>query len=456
MIVRTFRLRLTIIYTLVVAGILSVFATAIYFQYRHSLSKEIDSYLIKEANEEILVESNPKLPPKNRQVIKRFGDEFFEVIDNKGQVLITSLSAESQRWPLDGETLLKAFKGVPQFSTVYFRGANYRILYFPINAEKILRIVLSLGEIEGSIRSLRNLFLLSLPFVVSMSFAASWFLSGKALSPIIKISSLASQVREGRLVKRIEMETKGKEIQDLVVIFNEMLDGIQHSVESQKRFTAAVSHEVRSPLTSLRGNIEVALRKKRTPEEYEDILNTNLSDIIRLSRITDNLLFFTKADNNILELRKQWFEVSHLLQNIVERLKYRASAAGITIFESYQDGIEMRGDLDLLEQAFSNIVENAINYTPSGGKISVTSNREDDKIIISISDTGIGIPEDEIPHLFERFYRVNKERSRKSGGTGLGLSITEWVLNAHDGKIEVKSTLGAGSEFITSFPVSKD
>jgi signal transduction histidine kinase len=252
------------------------------------------------------------------------------------------------------------------------------------------------------------------------------------------------------------METKGKEIQDLVVIFNEMRDGIQHSVEAQKRFTSAVSHEVRSPLTSLRGNIEVALRKKRTPEEYEDLLNTNLADIIRLSRITDNLLFFTKADNNILELRKQWFQVSHLLQNIVERLKYRASAAGITIFESYQDGIEMLGDHDLLEQAFSNIVENAINYTPSGGKISVASKKAGDKIFISISDTGIGIPEDEIPHLFERFYRVNKERSRKSGGTGLGLSITEWVLNAHDGKIEVKSTVGRGSEFMTLFPVAKD
>lgn len=456
MIIRTFRLRLTVIYTLVVAGILSAFATAIYFQYRRGLSETIDNYLMEEAREEILVETNPKLPSKNRQVIKRFGDEYFEVVDNKGQVLITSLNADSQRWPLDSGPMLKAFKGLPQFITVNYRGLNYRILYFPISGEKILRIVLSLGEIEGSIRSLRNLFLLSLPFVVSMSFAASWFLSGKALAPIVKISSLASQVREGRLGKRIEMETTGKEIQDLVVMFNEMLDGIQHSVESQKRFTAAVSHEVRSPLTSLRGNIEVALRKKRTPEEYEDILHTNLSDIIRLSKITDNLLFFTKADNNILELRKQWFEVSHLLQTIVERLKYRVSAAGITISESYQDGIEMRGDLDLLEQAFSNIVENAINYTPYGGEISVTSNREDDKIIISISDTGIGIPEDEIPHLFERFYRVNKERSRKSGGTGLGLSITEWVLNAHDGKIEVKSTLGAGSKFITSFPVSKD
>ncbi|SPQ01149.1 putative Multi-sensor signal transduction histidine kinase [Candidatus Sulfobium mesophilum] len=456
MIIRTFRLRLTIIYTLVVGAILSAFGTAIYFQYKGNLSEKIDSYLIKEAKEEILVESNPKLPSKNRQVIQRFGDEFYEIIDSRGQVLITSLSAEKRQWPLDTERMMRAFKGMPQFRTVNLRGVNYRTLYYPISSEKILRIVLSLEEIDDSIRGVRNLFLLSLPFVIMMSFVASWFLSGKALAPIVKIKQLASHVREGRLGKRIEMESKGREIQDLVVIFNDMLDGIQQSVEAQKRFTAAVSHEVRSPLTSLRGNIEVALRKKRTTEEYEDLLKTNLSDIIRLSRITDNLLFFTKADNNIIELRKQWFEVSHILQNIVERLKYRALAAGITIFESYQDGIEMRGDLELLEQAFSNIIENAINYTTSGGTIAVNSKKEDDKIIISINDTGIGIPEEEVPHLFERFYRVNKERSRKSGGTGLGLSITEWVVHAHDGNIEVKSSLGVGSEFITTFPASSD
>jgi len=456
MIIRTFRVRLTIFYTLVVVGILSAFATAIYFQYKHGLSETIDQYLLKEANEEILVEIDPKLPSKNREVIKRFGDEYYEVIDNKGQVLITSLKARTQRWPLDNEMMLKAFKGLPQFSTVNFRGVNYRILYFPISGEKILRIALSLGEIEGSIIGLRNLFLFSLPLVVLISFGVSWFLSGKAVAPIVRIKSLAGQVRAGRLGKRIEMETKGKEIEDLVVMFNDMLDGIQHSVEAQKRFTSAVSHEVRSPLTSLRGNIEVALRKKRTPEEYEDLLKTNLSDIIRLSKITDNLLFFTKADNNIIELRRQWFGVAHLLQNIVERLRYKATASGIAISESYEEGLEMFGDLDLLEQAFSNIVENAINYTPSGGTIAVSSKKEDDKVMVAVSDTGLGIPEDEIPRLFERFYRVSKERSRKSGGTGLGLSITDWVVNAHKGKISVKSTLGAGSEFITSFPLSRD
>lgn len=456
MIVKTFRLRLTVIYSLVVVGILSVLAAAVYFQYRRDLSEAIDKYLLREANEEILYEVDQKLPSRDREVIKKFGDEYFEVLDSNGEVLITSLNAKIQRWPLDKELMLKAFKGMPQFATILFRGANYRTLYFPISGEKVLRVALSLREIEEAMARLRHLFFIFFPFIIAISSTVSWFLSGRAVAPVVKMKELASQVREGRLGRRIEMETKGQEIDDLVVMFNEMLDGIQRSVEAQKRFTSAVSHEVRSPLTSLRGSIEVALRKSRTPEEYEDLLKTNLSDIIRLSKITDNLLFFSKADNNILELRKQWFEVSHLLSGIVERLKYNAATCGITISESYQEGIEMNADLDLLEQAFSNIIDNAIKYTPSGGTVEVTARKEDSSIVISVSDTGIGIPKDEIGQIFERFYRVSKERSRKSGGTGLGLSIAHWVIQAHDGKIAVKSTMGVGSNFITSFPVPAD
>ena len=456
MINRTFRLRLTVFYTLVVVGIVTSFAVGIYLQYRYSLSKTIDSYLMREANEEILFEVDPKLPSKNTEVIKRFGDEYFEVLDNHGQVVITSLNAKNQRWPLDKELMARTFKGVPQFSSINFRGVNYRVLYFPISGEKILRIALSLREIDESMKSLRGLFFLFLPLIIVISSGASWFLSGKALAPVVKIRELAGQVRDGRLGKRIEMEAKGKEIEDLVRMFNGMLDGIQESVEAQKRFTAAVSHEVRSPLTSLRGSIEVALRKTRTPEEYEDLLKTNLSDIVRLSKITDNLLFFSKADNNIIELKKQWFDVSHLLETIVERMRYKAASAGITIAESYGEGIEMNGDIDLLEQAFSNIIDNALKYTPSGGTVDVTVKSENGRIVVAVLDTGIGIPESEVSQIFERFYRVSKERSRKLGGTGLGLSIAQWVIQAHEGRIDVKSAVGAGSEFVTSFPVPAD
>jgi len=270
------------------------------------------------------------------------------------------------------------------------------------------------------------------------------------------ITSLAEQVRRGRLGTRIDMELKGREIDDLVRIFNDMLDGIQRSVDAQRRFTSDVSHEIRSPLTALRGSIEVTLRRRRSPEEYEELLRSNLSDIMRLSRITDNLLFFARADNNIIEMRRQWFDLNHLLWSIAERLRYKAESSGVKITEEYHEGLEVRGDMDLLEQAFSNIIDNALTYTPAGGTVTLRSELQGDRARVTIRDTGIGIPEQDIPHIFERFYRVDKERSRKSGGTGLGLSISHWIITAHKGEIGVVSVPGKGSEFIISLPVGAE
>jgi signal transduction histidine kinase len=186
------------------------------------------------------------------------------------------------------------------------------------------------------------------------------------------------------------------------------------------------------------------------------MLRNNLSDVIRLSRITDNLLFLTKADNNIIELRMQWFDLNNLMVNIVEQLRYKAETAGVSIEEDYKEHLEAHGDIFLLEQAFSNLVENAIKYTPEGGRIVIKTGDDKSSVLVRVGDTGIGIPESDIPHIFERFYRVNKERSRKLGGTGLGLSITEWIVNAHDGKIYVESKVGEGSQFTVALPKTAD
>jgi len=235
-----------------------------------------------------------------------------------------------------------------------------------------------------------------------------------------------------------------------------MIDNIQQSIESQKRFTSDVSHEIRSPLTSLRGNIEVVLRKKRTPEEYEDVLRNNLSDVIRLSRIIDNLLFLSRTNNKILDLRRQWFDIKHLLETVVEGFRYKAMTGGLAIIEEYQTDLELNGDIDLLEQAFSNIIDNAIKYTQRGGTTTIKTQEEDTAIKIMVSDTGIGIPEEEIQHIFERFYRVDKEHSKKSGGTGLGLAITHRIVKAHNGEIIVKSSVGKGSKFTIVLPKMPD
>jgi len=276
------------------------------------------------------------------------------------------------------------------------------------------------------------------------------------LSPVRKMKSFAEQIRQGRWDQRLTLESQGKEINDLGLILNEIVDNIKRSMESQKRFTADVSHEIRSPLTSLRGSIEVALRKKRPPEEYEEVLRNNLADVIRLTRLMDNLLLLSRAENKILALRRQWFDVKHMLGSVIEGFREKAMVEGLTIIETYQNELELNGDIELLEQAFSNIIDNGMKYTPRGGNITIKSWEENPFVKILVRDTGIGIPEDHIPHIFERFYRVDREHSKRLGGTGLGLAITHWIIKAHNGEISVTSAVDKGTEFTITLPKMPD
>jgi heavy metal sensor kinase len=446
MAIKTFRLRLTLIYTVVVVFIFFVSGFVIHAQFKNKWYESVDRELLREATD-FSHDIDPMRIKNNEEIIKRIGDEYYQIINRRGEVRISSLSSNFL-WPVNRDLLTRTLKGGPQFDTVSYRGENYRVLYMSLNEDNILSIGESLKDVEEEVAALSRLSLYFFPFILAITSVVSWFLAGRALSPMVQIKSLAEQIRHGRLDRRIEVGVKGKEVEDLVKIFNEMLDGIQNSMDAQKRFTSDVSHEVRSPLTSLRGSIEVALRKKRTTEEYEELLRNNLSDIIRLSRITDDLLFLAKADNNILELRKHSFDVNQLLKHIIERLRYE----GLSIVEKYEEGLEVYGDSSILEQAFTNLINNAIKYTPRGGTVTIRTEREENSAKVTISDSGIGIPEDEIPHIFERFYRVDKERSRKMGGTGLGLAITQWIVNAHDGHILVKSKIGSGSDFIVILP----
>lgn len=432
-----------------------MFSMALFSQFRKELIDSVGDSLMTTAKTAAANEISPKLLTKNAEIIKRLGNEHYRVFNRNGEVIIASLNGKDQ-WPLNRVLMGAAFKGMPAYENVKYRGEDYRILYFPVNEENILFVWESLEGSEKDIARLERLFVVFLPFVLLVTSFISWLLAGKLLSPFVTMRSLAEQIRQGKLKERIALGFKGREIEDLVMIFNDMLDGIQQSMEAQKSFSSDVSHEIRSPLTSLRGSIEVALRKKRTPEEYEEVLKNNLSDIVRLSRITDNLLFLARADNKILELRRQWLDIGHLVERVVEQLKYKALAAGVSIEGKYGENIEISGDVELLEQAFTNLLDNAIKYSRRGGKITVRTEEEEGHITATISDTGVGIPEADIPHIFDRFYRVNKAHSRKLGGTGLGLAITQWIINAHSGKMGVKSIEGSGTDFFVVLPKKPD
>ena len=219
------------------------------------------------------------------------------------------------------EKLRVAIGGKPAYDTVDAKGEIFRILYYPSGKDEVLRIGASLRYTEY-LAGFKRLIKIFPIFLVGVSFIISWLLAGIAVAPAIKLRKRAEEIIQSRTAEKIDIGPKGKEIDAIVVIFNNMLEDIQSSLEAHKRFTSDVAHEIRSPLTSLIGNTEVTLRK-RTAEEYEELLRNNLADMVRLSRITENILFLTKVDNHILELRKQRFDLNHFLTNIVDRFGSR-------------------------------------------------------------------------------------------------------------------------------------
>lgn len=450
MIFKTFRARFVLLSTVVVSLLVISAAAYSYLMYSKTLLEALDKSLLTAAKRGAAGGTSTE-QHISMEFIKIANNNFYQIITHQDKVTIAYLDS-NYPWPVNRTLIESALKGIPQYETMNYKFENYRILYYPVDAETVLRARRSQESFDRSVTELKRLFLFSFPPILVVSLILAWLFSGKMLDPVRKIKALAEEIRHGKWDEHVNLESYGKEINELGVIMNQMIDTIKRSLESQKRFTADVSHEIRSPLTSLRGSIEVALRRKRLPEEYEEVLRNNLSDVIRLTRLTDNLLFLSRADHKTLALRRQWFNVGHMLDRVVETYIDKALEEEIVLHMDFQHGVEMNGDLELLEQAFSNLVDNAIKYTNRGGQITIKSFQQGDQIKITVSDTGIGIPEEQIPHIFDRFYRVDREHSKRLGGTGLGLAITHWIIKAHNGDISVTSAPDRGSEFTVTLP----
>lgn len=450
--IKTFRMRLTLIFTVSMVAFLLLAALAAYLEYKQRLYETVDWYLLRSARSMAEGKLDAKNLESGQQIFTRVGTDYHQITRINGTTVIGSINSASQRWPVSMEKLQKALDGRPVYDTVDSKGDKFRVLYFPAGKDEVLRIGASLEDVNRHLESLTRFIVVFPVFIIGVSFVMGWLLAGVAVAPAIKLRKRAEEIIHSRKAEKIDIGSKGREIDAIVGIFNDMLEDIHSSLEAHKRFTSDVAHEIRSPLTSLIGNTEVTLRKRRTAEEYEELLRNNLADMVRLSRITDNILFLTKVDNNILELRKQRFDLNQFLRSIVDRFRFKAERSVISISEHFgEQPIALFGDMNLLEQAFSNLIDNAIKYTQRGGIVTIRSTGDASEIRVTISDNGVGIPEDEIPHIFDRFYRGEKEHVR-AVGTGLGLSITQWIITANNGKIYVKSKVGAGSDFLVVFP----
>ena len=266
------------------------------------------------------------------------------------------------------------------------------------------------------------------------------------IRPVEEIAATARRITSTNLRERIESEGYPSELASLAGTFNEMLGRLEESFERISRFSADIAHDLRTPVNNIRGEAEVALARLRTPDEYRDVLESSLEEAVRLSELIGDLLFLARAESPLTDLHRESVNIGELLTTV--RDYYEASATDAGVLLVVHDGAApLNAELDrsLMLRAVSNLVSNAIAHTPPGGTVTLAATDEDTAIRIDVSDSGVGIPAEALPRVFDRFFRVDPSRSKTSGGTGLGLAIVQSILTLHSGSTEITSQVGRGT-----------
>jgi heavy metal sensor kinase len=311
-----------------------------------------------------------------------------------------------------------------------------------------------MAELSEALENLFSIFLVLIPIALAVSVFGGLYLSNVSLRPVDEVTTRARRITAENLDQTIPHRAVNDEIGRLVSTFNDMIQRLHSSFAQVRQFSADASHELRTPLTVMRGEIEVALRSSKTPEEYRRVLESSMEEIMRMSLIIENLLTLAKADQGTHDLHFSEVNLATLVQELFDDSEILAEEKHIRVTLEKNDSITIVGDQVRLRQLFLNIIDNAIKYTPDGGAVTLSVERHNGTALFRVADTGIGIPPGEIARVFDRFYRVDKARSRDIGGTGLGLSIAKWIAELHRGTITIHSELDRGSTFTVELPIN--
>lgn len=311
-----------------------------------------------------------------------------------------------------------------------------------------------LAELSDVLDNLYAIFLILIPIAVALSVVGGLYLANKSLHPVDDVTTRAQRITAENLDQTIPPRDVDDEIGRLITTMNGMIRRLHESFARVRQFSADASHELRTPLTIMRGEIELALRTTKTPEAYRRILASSLEEILRMTTIIDNLLTLAKADQRLYEVHFAEIDLSDLVNEVYNDSEVLATQKNISVMLKTNTPITLVGDRIRLRQLFLNLVDNAVKYTPEGGRITLSAERENGVAIFNVEDTGMGIPSGDIDRVFDRFYRVDQARSRELGGTGLGLSIAKWIAELHRGSISVKSEVNKGSVFSVHLPIN--
>jgi len=374
-----------------------------------------------------------------------------EVTDKKGAPIFRSFSTAEESLMV-GEVALNTIK------IITVRSENGQDLRVAATATESLDIYVAypLGDLKEVLDNLFSIFLILIPIALGVSVGGGWLLAYKSLRPVDLITRTARRITAENLDQQIARRDVDDEIGRLVSTFNDMIARLRQSFDQIKQFSVDASHELRTPLTIMRGEVELALGSVKEPEEYRRVLVSNLEENLRLASIIDNLLTLSRADLGQFEVSFEKINLKELVDELYEDSEIIAMKKQIRITLLRNEDVSIMGDRIRLRQLFLNLIENAVKFTPEKGKVNLSLEQQNGIAKIQVSDTGIGIPKEQQGKIFDRFYRVEKGRSRDLGGSGLGLAIAKWVAELHKGTIEVESEPQQGTTFTVSLPLSPE
>ena len=464
------RARLTIWYVGLLAIILIAFALVIYTLQQRSALGEVDAELqtytralISVASRDLLIKyvngTAPDMTPRGEVVPTFTGSQLFvQFSDLFGQLGTQSPKLRDEHIPLDDEMREWANQGRATKRTVELpNGTLLRVYTEPVIVDNLvigyIQVARTINAVADSLKRLATLLVVGIGLALALAGLVGVLLAEAALRPIDSVTQTALRITQtDDLSRRIQLPPSAPqdEVGRLASTFNLMLDRIEILFETQQRFIADVSHELRTPLTTIRGNLALI---KRSGEVDPDSLAAMEGEADRMARLVRDLLLLAQADAGVT-LQRSTVELDSLLLEVYRQTRIIAqqTGSGVTVRLGAEDQATVQGDADRLRQLLLNLAENAVKYTPPGGHVTLGLVRQDGWVKVTVSDTGIGIPAEDVPHIFERFYRVDKARSREKGGTGLGLSIAQWIAQAHGGRLDVASLVGQGTTFALSLP----
>jgi two-component system heavy metal sensor histidine kinase CusS len=319
------------------------------------------------------------------------------------------------------------------------------------HANGFVQIAMNLGDEERLLSLYRERMALVLGLALIATALVGYLIARGGMQPIQRIGTAAARIGSSTLHERIETRDLPAELGGLAEAFNTMLDRLENAFARVSRFSDDAAHELRTPINNLRGEIEVALSRPRSKEDYQQVLGSSLEECSRISRIIEGLLFLARTEAATDELRREEVDVGEALEAVREFYEAAASDKGAALAVIFAPDLRARLDRTLFQQAVGNLVSNAIAHTPPGGTIALEARRGEDALLVVVADTGCGIAEQHLPHVFDRFYRVDRARS---GGehVGLGLAVVRSIVERHGGCAEIDSTLGGGARVQLIFP----